>query len=159
MAFDWKLYNGNLTWLPERTIFMARHGSKAYGTSLPTSDEDFRGVAIAPREYTDGRRPDSVTFLDTIEQDLARRDFTINAIAYDPVKHKMCDPFCGYDDIVELGAIRAVGIPDERFREDGLRMLRAARFSATLGFYIEPKTSDGMFANIEMLDNVVMEPT
>jgi len=41
-GFDWKLYNGNLTWLPERTIFMARHGSKAYGTSLPTSDEDFR---------------------------------------------------------------------------------------------------------------------
>jgi len=49
--FDWKLYNGNLAWLPERTIFMARHGSKAYGTSLPSSDEDFRGVAIAPREY------------------------------------------------------------------------------------------------------------
>lgn len=51
MAFDWKLYNGNLEWLPERTIFLARHGSHAYGTSLPTSDEDFRGVAIAPREY------------------------------------------------------------------------------------------------------------
>jgi len=51
MAFDWKLYNGNLTWLPERTIFLARHGSHCYGTSLPTSDEDFRGVAIAPREY------------------------------------------------------------------------------------------------------------
>lgn len=51
MAFDWKLYNGNLAWLPERTIFMGRHGSMAYGTALPTSDEDFRGVAIAPREY------------------------------------------------------------------------------------------------------------
>lgn len=49
--FDWKLYNGNLAWLPERTIFLGRHGSHAYGTSLPTSDEDFRGVAIAPREY------------------------------------------------------------------------------------------------------------
>ncbi len=49
--FDWKLYNGNLEWLPARTLFMARHGSHAYGTSLPTSDEDYRGVAIAPREY------------------------------------------------------------------------------------------------------------
>jgi predicted nucleotidyltransferase len=49
--FDWKLYNGNLTWLPARTCYLARHGSHAYGTSLPTSDEDFRGVAIAPREY------------------------------------------------------------------------------------------------------------
>ncbi len=49
--FDWKLYNGNLTWLPERTIFLAVHGSKAYGTSLLTSDDDYRGVAIAPREY------------------------------------------------------------------------------------------------------------
>ncbi|MGC4094496.1 MAG: nucleotidyltransferase domain-containing protein [Polyangiaceae bacterium] len=49
--FDWSLYSGNLSWLPERTIYLARHGSQAYGTSLPTSDEDFRGVAIAPAEY------------------------------------------------------------------------------------------------------------
>jgi predicted nucleotidyltransferase len=51
MVFDWKIYNGNLPWLPERTMLMCKHGSKAYGTSLPTSDDDYRGVAIAPREY------------------------------------------------------------------------------------------------------------
>jgi hypothetical protein len=51
MAFDWKIYTGNLTWLPERTIYVTRHGSHAYGTSLPTSDLDLRGVAIAPKEY------------------------------------------------------------------------------------------------------------
>ncbi len=106
--------------------------------------------------YTDGRRPDSVRFLDTIEQDLARRDFTVNAIAYDPIDDRYCDPFGGREDIDER-RIKAVGVPAERFREDGLRTLRAARFCATLGFQIDPKTYDGMFANIEMLDNVAME--
>jgi tRNA nucleotidyltransferase (CCA-adding enzyme) len=94
----------------------------------------------ADGEYSDGRRPDGVTFLNTIEEDLARRDFTMNAMAWDPLAEKLCDPFGGWDDLFILGAIRAVGDPELRFREDGLRMLRAARFTATLGMYVAPPT-------------------
>lgn len=89
--------------------------------------------------YSDGRRPDDVQFLNTIEEDLARRDFTINAIAYDPINRVFRDPFLGRNDI-DACLIRAVGNPYSRFMEDGLRVLRAARFAATLRFDIEPET-------------------
>ena len=89
--------------------------------------------------YSDGRRPDDVQFLNTIEEDLARRDFTINAIAYDPIKYVFRDPFLGRNDI-DACLIRAVGNPHKRFSEDGLRVLRAARFAATLRFEIELET-------------------
>lgn len=88
--------------------------------------------------YSDGRHPDSVSFLETIDGDLSRRDFTINAIACD--RHgKILDPFGGRDDIAS-GVIRCVGEPEKRFHEDALRMLRAIRFSAKTGFTIEEKT-------------------
>lgn len=89
--------------------------------------------------YTDGRRPDGVRFLQTIEEDLARRDFTINAIAYDPLTGVFADPFRGREDI-ENKVLRAVGNPEQRFAEDGLRCLRAARFAATLEFSIHSET-------------------
>ena len=89
--------------------------------------------------YTDGRRPDSVVFVSDIDQDLARRDFTVNAIAYDPVDGHVVDPFGGMDDM-KAGVLRAVGDPVERFREDGLRILRGARFVATLEFELEDDT-------------------
>ncbi len=89
--------------------------------------------------YTDGRRPDEVFYVDEIEQDLARRDFTVNAIAYDPIEDALADPFGGLDDL-RAGVIRAVGVPAERFAEDGLRILRGARFVATLGFELDPAT-------------------
>ncbi len=89
--------------------------------------------------YSDGRRPDAVHFVDDIVADLARRDFTINAIAVDPQNGALVDPFEGRKDI-EGKTIRAVGNPVERFSEDGLRVLRAARFSATLGFDLDPAT-------------------
>lgn len=89
--------------------------------------------------YSDGRRPDGVHFLDNIEGDLARRDFTVNAIAYDPIQAKFSDPFRGIEDI-QNRILRAVGSAEQRFSEDGLRCLRAARFSATLGFTIDPST-------------------
>ncbi len=89
--------------------------------------------------YSDGRRPDSVTFVDDIEADLARRDFTINAIAYDPLDDRVVDPFGGTLDL-ERSLLRAVGNPNERFAEDGLRVLRAARFVATLEAELEPET-------------------
>jgi len=89
--------------------------------------------------YTDGRRPDSVVFVEDIDRDLARRDFTVNAIAYDPVDGRVADPF---DGLVDMGnrVLRAVGDPIERFQEDGLRILRGARFVATLDFELEEAT-------------------
>ncbi|WP_437782311.1 CCA tRNA nucleotidyltransferase [Sorangium sp. So ce1097] len=93
--------------------------------------------------YTDGRRPDRVEFVDDITADLARRDFTMNAIALDPVDGHLIDPFGGRGDL-EAKLIRAVGDPNERFAEDGLRVLRAARFAATLEGSIEPETERAM---------------
>jgi tRNA nucleotidyltransferase (CCA-adding enzyme) len=97
--------------------------------------------------YGDHRRPDSVTFTDSIDEDLARRDFTVNAIAWgrsaaDDDAH-VVDPTNGLADI-DAGVLRAVGDPATRFDEDGLRLLRAARFAAQLGFEVEPRTLDGM---------------
>lgn len=93
--------------------------------------------------YSDGRRPDSVEFVDDITADLARRDFTMNAIAIDPVDGHLIDPFAGRGDL-EARVVRAVGDPNERFAEDGLRVLRAARFAATLEHTIEPETERAM---------------
>ena len=89
--------------------------------------------------YSDGRRPDAVHFVEEIEADLARRDFTMNAIAVDPTNGALIDPFGGQKDI-DSKIIRAVGKPFERFSEDGLRVLRAARFAATLEFELAPET-------------------
>jgi len=89
--------------------------------------------------YSDGRRPDAVQFVEEITRDLARRDFTINAIALDPTTGAIVDPFDGQKDLASK-VIRAVGKPVERFSEDGLRVLRAARFSATLGFQLDAET-------------------
>jgi len=89
--------------------------------------------------YSDGRRPDSVVFVDDITADLARRDFTFNAIAIDPLVPMLIDPWEGQKDLA-VGVLRAVGDPVQRFSEDGLRVLRAARFAATLECSIEPRT-------------------
>jgi len=89
--------------------------------------------------YTDGRRPDNVVFVEDIDRDLARRDFTVNAIAYDPVDGQLVDPFSGLADM-RAKVLRAVGKPGERFQEDGLRILRGARFVATLDFELEEDT-------------------
>jgi tRNA nucleotidyltransferase (CCA-adding enzyme) len=89
--------------------------------------------------YSDGRRPDSVHFVDEITADLARRDFTVNAIAIDPSDGKVIDPFDGRRDLT-VKVLRAVGDARERFAEDGLRVLRAARFRATLELELDPAT-------------------
>lgn len=92
-------------------------------------------------QYTEGSRKPDVTFGDTLEGDLLRRDFTINAMARDPLSGEIVDPFGGREDL-EHRLIRAVGNdPDSRFEEDPLRLLRAARFAAQLGFEIEPATA------------------
>lgn len=107
-------------------------------------------------EYTDGRRPDGVVFLDTIEEDLARRDFTMNAIAYDPVNEVFCDPFGGREDIKNR-VIRAVGDPLKRFSEDGLRVLRACRFAATLGFELDETTENAIRPSLDSYKKVACE--
>lgn len=94
----------------------------------------------ADGEYTDGRHPESVSYSDSLETDLARRDFTVNAMAYSP-KRGLVDVFGGREDL-RNGVLRAVGDPDKRFTEDALRILRALRFASTYGFRIEKKTAD-----------------
>lgn len=93
--------------------------------------------------YSDGRRPDQISFTDDLTEDLKRRDFTINSIAYDVLDHTLYDPNDGESDL-EKGIIRAIGIPEERFREDGLRSIRACRFASQLNFRIEEETITGI---------------
>ena len=106
--------------------------------------------------YSDGRRPDSVEFVRTLEEDLKRRDFTMNAIAYDPIADVTTDPFGGRADL-EAGIIRAVGDPLERFREDGLRALRAVRFAAQHAFTIDPATLAAIPQTLEVFRRVSAE--
>jgi tRNA nucleotidyltransferase (CCA-adding enzyme) len=89
--------------------------------------------------YSDGRRPDEVSFTLNIQDDLKRRDFTVNAIAYNPITDVFVDPFSGLTDI-EQRLIRAVGKGEDRFKEDGLRILRMVRFSAQLGYSLDTET-------------------
>lgn len=106
-------------------------------------------------DYADGRRPDTVTFSKNIEDDLSRRDFTMNGIAYNP-KTGIIDPFKGAEDI-KSGVIRCIGSPDRRFSEDALRILRALRFSSVLGFKIEESTAKAMAAHRSDLHKVSEE--
>jgi tRNA nucleotidyltransferase (CCA-adding enzyme) len=106
--------------------------------------------------YTDGRRPDWVEFVDDITADLARRDFTVNAMAIDPVDAQLIDPFDGRGDLGR-GVLRAVGNPRERFAEDGLRVLRAARFVATLDLDLDPETRAAIRPTLDTYRKVAME--
>ncbi len=106
-------------------------------------------------EYSDNRHPDSVTFTKHVEDDLARRDFTINAMAYNH-KDGIIDPFGGKDDL-ENKIIRCVGDPDRRFNEDGLRIMRAVRFSSVLGFTVEEKTAESIIKNENLLGSIAAE--
>jgi len=106
--------------------------------------------------YTDGRRPDSVRFVSTIEEDLSRRDFTMNSMAYDLATGSLHDPFHGQEDI-RIKCIRCVGDPALRFKEDGLRPLRAIRFAAQLGFSIEAKTYAAIPSAVDTFRQVSME--
>ncbi|WP_052952120.1 CCA tRNA nucleotidyltransferase, partial [Paraclostridium benzoelyticum] len=105
--------------------------------------------------YNDNRRPESVEFTSDIVQDLKRRDFTINSIAYN---HKVgiVDAFNGIEDINKK-VIRTVGDADERFKEDGLRIIRAVRFSSKLNFEIDNKTLESIYKNIKLIKNISSE--
>jgi tRNA nucleotidyltransferase (CCA-adding enzyme) len=106
--------------------------------------------------YSDGRRPDWVTFVDDITADLARRDFTVNAIALDPCDGKLIDPLDGRGDL-RRGVLRAVGDPRQRFSEDGLRVLRAARFVATLELALDPATEQAIAPTLDTYRKVAAE--
>ncbi len=121
----------------ERTIETGvRHGT----LTVVLGDEPLEITAFRrDGDYRDGRHPESVRFTSSIEEDLSRRDFTVNAMAYHP-EEGIVDPFGGMDDL-KRGIIRCVGAPEKRFGEDALRILRALRFSARLGFPIEENTA------------------
>ena len=110
--------------------------------------------------YSDGRRPDSVTFAARVEDDLARRDFTVNAMAYAPAwegeKARFLDLFGGADDL-RRGVIRCVGQPEKRFGEDALRILRALRFASALGFTVEPRTAEAIHRMRALLGQLAKE--
>ena len=105
--------------------------------------------------YTDGRHPDEVHFVPDVREDLARRDFTINAMAYN-AKEGLIDPFGGQDDL-QSGILRAVGVPHQRFTEDALRILRLYRFAARFGFAIDPPTAQAAQELCAHLDCVSVE--
>ena len=112
----------------------------------------FRGEGT----YLDGRRPSSVTYVKSLAEDLARRDFTMNAIAYDPLADAVSDPFDGQGDLTRR-LIRAVGDPIARFREDGLRPMRAVRQAAQLAFGIDPPTQAAIEPTLDVFRKVSAE--
>ncbi|WP_281693241.1 CCA tRNA nucleotidyltransferase [Agathobaculum desmolans] len=105
--------------------------------------------------YSDGRHPDGVRFVGSVEDDLARRDFTIGAMAWHP-QRGLCDPYGGLDDLQE-GILRAVGDPDARFAEDALRILRGIRFVSRLGFAVERETAAAMRRQAARLNGIAAE--
>ena len=106
-------------------------------------------------DYIDNRRPDSVEFVSDLKKDLSRRDFTVNAIAYNP-RDGIVDYFNGIDDI-KSKIIRCVGNADQRFQEDALRIMRALRFASALGFTIDKNTSEAIYNNKILLKNIAVE--
>ena len=124
------------------------------------TQETLRVIEVTPyrieSEYSDHRRPDKVKFSQNLENDLMRRDFTINAIAYDVENGEIVDPHGGVSDL-SLGVIKAVGKAKERFFEDGLRMIRAVRFHVELGFVVDPDTEKGIIENKDILQRISKE--
>lgn len=128
-----------------------------HGTVLVLYNDDSYEITTFRTEstYKDFRRPDSVTFVRSLREDLKRRDFTMNAIAVD-INGYVFDPYEGIKDL-KAGIIRAVGNPHERFQEDALRMMRAVRFAAQLDFEIEKETQNSIKDNAALLQNIAVE--
>lgn len=107
-------------------------------------------------EYVDGRHPEEVFFVMNVKEDLSRRDLTINSMAYDPINSILIDPFGGIDDL-KNDVIKAVGNPNSRFKEDGLRIMRTARFASRFSYEIETNTLQAMKDNVHVLQKVSKE--
>ncbi|MGI6385508.1 MAG: CCA tRNA nucleotidyltransferase [bacterium] len=147
----------------ERLFRRAVPTGKAFGTITVISQGQPVEVTTYRLEgrYSDMRRPDSVVYSGSLKEDLSRRDFTINALAYSPFEGRIRDYFNGIGDLGR-GIIRTVGDPGARFREDALRMLRAVRFAAVLGrrehpFSIEEITCNSIFEHHQLLSNISVE--
>jgi len=127
---------------------------------IPCVDETVKIVEVTPYrlegEYSDNRHPDTVKWSKNIEDDLKRRDFTCNAIAYNPVTEEVVDPHNGQEDIKNR-LIRAVGSADQRFQEDALRLLRAVRFVSQLDFDLDSVTRESLERNAHLLENISRE--
>ncbi len=129
-----------------------------YGTVTVVTDEgNFEVTTFRSDErYIDGRHPENVKFTDDIHKDLSRRDFTINALAYDPESKELIDDFDGQKDLKKK-IIKTVGNPVDRFSEDGLRSIRACRFAAKLGFEIEKNAFDAISKTLDITKKVAAE--
>jgi len=159
---DWDITT-NATPKQIQSLFTDSFYENDYGTvGIKTESEDARlhVIEVTPYRiesgYSDARRPDEVTFAKTLKEDLERRDFNINAIAYNPITKEIVDPHDGQKDI-ERKAIAAVGVPHDRFSEDALRMLRAIRLSAELNFVIEAETAEGIANNASLIEKISKE--
>lgn len=137
-------YTVHPTGIQHGTVLVVREGEGVEVTTFRTENG-----------YSDHRHPDKVTFVRSVEEDLSRRDFTVNAMAYHPSRG-IVDPFGGQQDLREQ-VIRCVGVPEQRFREDGLRIFRALRFAARYGFSIEAETARAMHECRELLDYIAVE--
>ena len=128
-----------------------KHGTVTVLSNSPVEITTFR----LESEYKDHRHPDSVKYVSTIEEDLSRRDFTVNAMAYHPSRG-LIDPYKGQFDL-KAKVIRCVGNPDRRFNEDALRMLRAYRFCAKLGFSMDETVKTSIDTNASLIQYVSIE--
>lgn len=144
-------------------LFEETYCNNDYGTVgvvQETEDESLKVIEVTPyrseSEYSDARRPDTVTFGVSLEEDLKRRDFTINAIAYSLQGEKITDLFDGVGDL-EKKRLKTVGDPDERFQEDALRMMRAVRLASELNFAIEAQTLASITKNSAQLKRISTE--
>lgn len=130
------------------------------GVKTESGDETTEIVEVTPYRtesgYSDKRRPDEIAFGDSLEEDLARRDFTVNAIALDVSKGQLVDPYKGQKDI-EAKVLRAVGDPLVRFEEDGLRLMRAIRLIAELGFALDGATAAAIHSKSANLKHISRE--
>lgn len=144
--------------LSKHNILSFDIGGKKFGT-INVSFNNFKYEITTYRKennYSDNRHPEEVVFIHNLNDDLSRRDFTMNAIAFDPRINTFIDPFMGIEDIKNK-MIRMVGDPSKRIKEDPLRILRAIRFSIQYGFTIEEKTAEAIHENIDLLKSISRE--
>lgn len=131
---------------------------KKYGTITVLIDGSTYEVTTYRQDldYQDHRRPSAISFSDNIEEDLVRRDFTINAIAYNPLSQQYVDPYGGSEDLKNK-LLRCVGKPEERFKEDALRIIRGLRFALKYQLKIEEETLSAMNQNMDLLNHISSE--
>ena len=143
----------------EKTFYENDYGTVGV-VNEETERETLKIIEVTPYRleatYSDNRRPDGVTFSDSLEEDLQRRDFAMNAIAYSVSKGQLIDPYKGQQDIKDK-IIRTVGSPIDRFNEDALRILRAVRLAAQLGFTINTQTQEAIKETSSTLQNIAIE--